>query len=150
MTTHLSILAWKIHRWRSLAGYSSCGCKESDTIEHTAYPQIHVTISSCLNTGKLYSTNGNKFLVSWASTVFSKPCRKENEKAVLPVIHSSSQGLLLRGETVWTMRCEWFHISLFTLWYFTFSQGMYSCLPWLLNSSEQLRSLLPCEWMIHF
>ena len=30
MATHSSILAWKCHGQRSLAGYSSWGCKESD------------------------------------------------------------------------------------------------------------------------
>ena len=33
MATHSSILAWKIHGWRSLVGYSSWGRKESDTTE---------------------------------------------------------------------------------------------------------------------
>jgi len=30
MAAHSSILAWKIHGWRSLAGYSPWGHKESD------------------------------------------------------------------------------------------------------------------------
>jgi len=34
MTTYCCILAWKIAQ-RSLVGYSSWGCKESDTTEHT-------------------------------------------------------------------------------------------------------------------
>ena len=33
MVTHSSTLAWKIHRWRILVGYSPWGCKESDTTE---------------------------------------------------------------------------------------------------------------------
>ena len=33
MVTHSSILAWKTHGQRSLAGYSSWGRKESDTTE---------------------------------------------------------------------------------------------------------------------
>ena len=33
MATHSSILAWSISRTKSLAGYSSWGCKESDTTE---------------------------------------------------------------------------------------------------------------------
>ena len=35
MATHSSILAWRIHGQRSLAGYSPCGRKESDTTEVT-------------------------------------------------------------------------------------------------------------------
>ena len=35
MATHSSILAWRIHGQRSLAGYSSWGHKESDTTEGT-------------------------------------------------------------------------------------------------------------------
>ena len=35
MAAHSSILAWRSHRWRSLAGYSSWGCEESDTTEVT-------------------------------------------------------------------------------------------------------------------
>ena len=33
MATHSSILAWRIHGWRSLLGYSPRGRKESDTTE---------------------------------------------------------------------------------------------------------------------
>ena len=33
MATHSSILAWKSHGWRSLAGYSPWGCKELDVTE---------------------------------------------------------------------------------------------------------------------
>ena len=35
MATHSSILAWRIHGQRSLAGYSPRVCKESDTTEAT-------------------------------------------------------------------------------------------------------------------
>ena len=35
MATHFSILAWKFHGQRSLAGYSPWGHKELDTTEHT-------------------------------------------------------------------------------------------------------------------
>ena len=35
MTTHSSILTWRIHRQRSLTGYSLYGCKELDTTEVT-------------------------------------------------------------------------------------------------------------------
>ena len=34
MATHSSILAWRSHGQRSLAGYSPWGHKESDTTEH--------------------------------------------------------------------------------------------------------------------
>ena len=33
MATHSSILAWKIHGWRSLVDYIPWGRKESDTTE---------------------------------------------------------------------------------------------------------------------
>ena len=35
IATHSSILAWRAHGQRSLAGYSPWGCKESDTTEVT-------------------------------------------------------------------------------------------------------------------
>jgi len=35
MATHSSILAWRIHGQRNLAGYRPWSCKESDTTEHT-------------------------------------------------------------------------------------------------------------------
>ena len=35
MEIHFNILAWKIHRERSVVGYSPTGHKESDTTEHT-------------------------------------------------------------------------------------------------------------------
>ena len=40
MATHSSTLAWKIHGWRSLAGYSPWGLKELDTTEqlHFYFP----------------------------------------------------------------------------------------------------------------
>ena len=44
MATHSSILAWKIHGQRSLAGYSPWCCKELDTTErltHTHSPEAN-------------------------------------------------------------------------------------------------------------
>ena len=35
MATHSGILAWRIHGWRSLVGYSPWGHKESNTTEAT-------------------------------------------------------------------------------------------------------------------
>ena len=35
MATNPSILAWRIHGQRSLAGYSPYGCRELDTTEET-------------------------------------------------------------------------------------------------------------------
>ena len=35
MTTHSSVLAWRIHGQRSLMGYSPWGCKEADTTKAT-------------------------------------------------------------------------------------------------------------------
>ena len=40
MATHSSILAWKIHRQRTLEGYSPMGHKESDTIERLSIIQL--------------------------------------------------------------------------------------------------------------
>ena len=37
MATHFSILAWKFHGQRSLAGYGPWGHKESDTTEQLEY-----------------------------------------------------------------------------------------------------------------
>ena len=37
MATHSSMLAWRIHGQRSLAGYSPWGCKESDTTERLQF-----------------------------------------------------------------------------------------------------------------
>ena len=52
MATHSSILAWRIPQTRSLAGYSSWGHKESDTIErlstHTIIVQCTISVI-CLN-----------------------------------------------------------------------------------------------------
>ena len=41
MATHSSILAWKIHRQRSLEDYSLWGCKESDTTEQLTLSLSH-------------------------------------------------------------------------------------------------------------
>ena len=62
MAAHSSILAWKIHGWRNLAGYSPWGCKESDTTEwlhflssflclHWAFQVALVVKNSPANTG---------------------------------------------------------------------------------------------------
>ena len=37
MTTHSSILAWKIHGQRSLVGYSPKGCKELDMAKQLSH-----------------------------------------------------------------------------------------------------------------
>ena len=36
MATYSSVLAWRIHRQRSLAGYTPWGRKELDTTEHSS------------------------------------------------------------------------------------------------------------------
>ena len=41
MAPHSSILAWKSHGQRSLAGYSPWGCKQSDTTEHQHHYQVY-------------------------------------------------------------------------------------------------------------
>ena len=41
MATHSSVLAWKIHGKRSLAGYSPWSCKESDMTERLSM-HVHV------------------------------------------------------------------------------------------------------------
>ena len=41
MVTHSSILAWEIPWTEELVGYSSCGCKESDTTEVTEHARCH-------------------------------------------------------------------------------------------------------------
>ena len=40
MATHSSILAWRIHRQRSLVGYSPKSHKESDTTEDLAHMRV--------------------------------------------------------------------------------------------------------------
>ena len=42
MATHSNILAWRIHRQRSLAGYCPYHCKELDTSEATEHICTHV------------------------------------------------------------------------------------------------------------
>ena len=42
MATHSSILAWKNSIQRSLAGYSSGGCKELDTTVPTHKTNLHL------------------------------------------------------------------------------------------------------------
>ena len=42
MASHSSTLAWKIHGWRSLVGYSPWGRKESDTTERLPFPLLVV------------------------------------------------------------------------------------------------------------
>ena len=41
MATHSSILAWKLHEKRSLAGYSPLGHKESDMTERLTHTHTH-------------------------------------------------------------------------------------------------------------
>ena len=48
MALHYSILAWKRHGQRSLAGYSPWGCKESDTTEQLS---MHVCMHTVSITG---------------------------------------------------------------------------------------------------
>ena len=44
MATHSSTLAWKIHGWRSLAGYSPWGHKELDTTERLHFPSPSIEL----------------------------------------------------------------------------------------------------------
>ena len=46
MTTHYSILAWKIHGQRTPAGHSPWGCKELDVTEHTHITLLIATVKS--------------------------------------------------------------------------------------------------------
>ena len=43
MTTHSSILVWRIHGQRSLSLYSPWGCKESDTLEQLTFSLFFFT-----------------------------------------------------------------------------------------------------------
>ena len=43
--THSSILAWRSHGLRSLAGYSLCGCKQSDTTEAAEYTALCIWLT---------------------------------------------------------------------------------------------------------
>ena len=48
MATHSSILAWReFHGQRSLMGYSSWGCKESDMTERLSTAQHYTTLTLC-------------------------------------------------------------------------------------------------------
>ena len=55
MTTHSSILAWRISLQRSPAGYSPWGHKELDTTERLTLSFFTVTLS------KLYILSGQQF-----------------------------------------------------------------------------------------
>ena len=58
--THSSILAWRIHRQRSLVGYSPWGHKESDTIERlTLSPFLSVTKLALIRTAELVDLKSN-------------------------------------------------------------------------------------------
>ena len=43
MTTHCSILAWKIPWAEEPGGYGSWGCKESDSTEKHAHTEVHLS-----------------------------------------------------------------------------------------------------------
>ena len=53
LANHSSILAWKSNGWRSLAGYSQWGCKESDMAEHSTHKEassdLKLSLAPCLN-----------------------------------------------------------------------------------------------------
>ena len=77
IATHSSILAWKFHVQRSLAGYSSWDCEESDTTEHTHITLCYVTLRyiciSLLRLGKrtlnLDSVNPFFLPTAWVTDV---------------------------------------------------------------------------------
>ena len=54
MATHFSILAWRIHRQRSLRSYSPWGCKESDRTELLTHTHRLVHSLLLLNSIPLY------------------------------------------------------------------------------------------------
>ena len=45
MATHSSTLAWKIHGWRNVVGYSSWGRKESDMTEQLHFLSLRYYIA---------------------------------------------------------------------------------------------------------
>ena len=47
MATHSSSLAWKIHGWRSLMGYSPRGYKESDMTEQLTLSPLLSLLAEC-------------------------------------------------------------------------------------------------------
>jgi len=53
VTTHSSILVWRIHGQRSLAGYSPCGHKELDTTERLSARPLWRTVWRFLNKLKI-------------------------------------------------------------------------------------------------
>ena len=53
MATHSSILAWRIHKQRSLVGYRPWGRKEPDTTEPRKRPSTHARLVPFLSTGKI-------------------------------------------------------------------------------------------------
>ena len=60
MATHSSILAWKSHGQRNLAGYSPWGRKESDTTELLSmHTHTHTHIYKIDNKDLLYSTGNS-------------------------------------------------------------------------------------------
>ena len=66
MVTHSSILAWKIHKQRSLAGDSLWGCKELDMTEQLTLYLI--SSNSLPNCSVLISVWQLSLLESWLST----------------------------------------------------------------------------------
>ena len=60
MAAHSSILAWKIHGWSILVGYSPWGCKESDTTE-----QLHFHFQCSENVSSIVFCKGFRFSVSF-------------------------------------------------------------------------------------
>ena len=89
MTTHSSILAWRIPQKRTLEGYSRLGSKEPDTTEATEHTSIKYCIKtqsfnlwSCLlqpkGTSKKYLLQPLAFFeyVDPLAHVFFKSCKK--------------------------------------------------------------------------
>ena len=70
MVTHSNTLAWKIHEWRSVVGYGSWGCKESDMNERLHFLSF-IPLLPCTGTIlNLYSPRHVFYFISPSYTTF--------------------------------------------------------------------------------
>ena len=103
MVTHSSILAWKSHGQRSLAGYSLWGHKESDTTL-TEHAHTHTPRSKSIKSPEEVQTNRHLLATysmhELAILVTATKARMERQRRQGKAFHSLSCIFLIRHCTV--------------------------------------------------
>ena len=138
MTTHSSILDWRIHGQRSLAGYSPWGCKELDMTQQLLLSLLTFTFVKPKKRKK-YTVSYYIFarLILWVSV---RHCSGEDSRAFFP-----SKNLKWRQTKMESLIWAWLYNKFTIVALFLLSVAINSCIHLVFSYSVMADSLQPHE-----